>query len=603
MYKQTLATGLQKISALCVSVMMVLSLSLPLTVNAEGVDPQQSSPVSESTENNQTNPASENISPTNQSENTAEQTATPLNTEGTSQGSASAAIPQTSTNVESTAPTTQSNAQTNTSVTNAINSDAASGNATAAQNTTVGDITTGNAAALATIVNLLQSSVNLNGAQPITFVQDVTGTVSGDLIVDPAVIAGLGTTSNLFGNNNANVNVDASNQSTITNAIDVSATSGNATANQNTTAGNLQTGSASAVANVVNLINSAISANQSFVGMINIYGDLQGNILVPEAFVNSVLGTGTAADTTNGTIITTDNNASVVNNVNATANSGNASATDNSNTGSINTGQANTNVTILNLTSNQTIGKNALLVFVNVMGKWVGLIMDAPAGTTSASLGANTGSTNTPSGTIQNETNYQINNAINTNANSGNASANENTHVGNIQTGNANAGVNLLNIMNSQISLSDWFGILFINVFGTWNGNFGIQTATVTPPTDTGSGGNGGSLGSSNGTPSPSSVFKFIPSGQQNYSARSFGSPTDTATTSLPAETVEQQAAVLGSTSSKNRSDKISLQTGKDTIEEQGLSWWWLPLILLIAALLATRYYVVAHRRDDKESI
>jgi hypothetical protein len=594
MYKQTLKLGLQKTSAFFVSFMMIISLSLPLTVRAEGSEPPQNPQVSETTDTSKTPSSSEETSSTQPESATSQLQAT---TEATPQAE-NAPVPQTSTNVESTAPTTQSNAQTSTSLTNAINSDATSGNASADQNTTVGDITSGNAAALATIVNLLQSSVNLNGAQPITFVQDVTGTVHGDLIVDLAVIAALGTNSNLFGTNNGNVNADASTQANITNAINVTANSGNATANQNTTAGNLQTGSASAVANVVNLINSAINANQSFVGMINIYGDLQGNILVPEAFVNSVLGTGTNVDPTTGPIITTDNNASVTNNVVANANSGNATATDNSHTGNIGTGQANTNVTILNLTSSQTIGKNALLVFVNVMGSWVGLIMDAPAGTTSASLGGNTGGTNTPSGTVNNETNYQINNAINANANSGNATANENTRVGNIQTGNTNAGVNLLNIMNSQISLSDWFGILFINVFGKWNGNFGVQTATVIPPTDTGSGGSGG--GSSNGSSTSPAVFKFVPVSQQNYSVRSFGSLNSTVATSTSPEVIEQ-TAVLGSTNSHNRTDKINLQTGKDTIEEQGLQWWWLPLILLIAAILAARYYIVARRRNSKE--
>lgn len=58
----------------------------------------------------------------------------------------------------------------------------------------------------------------------------------------------------------------------------------------------------------------------------------------------------------------------------------------------------------------------------------------------------------------------------------------------------APASANILNMTTSTFSLSDWFGILFINVFRTWNGSFGINTASGevallngTPPQNSGS--------------------------------------------------------------------------------------------------------------------
>jgi hypothetical protein len=33
-----------------------------------------------------------------------------------------------------------------------------------------------------------------------------------------------------------------------------------------------------------------------------------------------------------------------------------------------------------------------------------------------------------------------------------------------------------MNLSGSQLSLADWFGVLFINVLGTWHGSFGIDT-------------------------------------------------------------------------------------------------------------------------------
>jgi hypothetical protein len=63
---------------------------------------------------------------------------------------------------------------------------------------------------------------------------------------------------------------------------------------------------------------------------------------------------------------------------------------------------------------------------------------------------------------------------INVKAQTGDASVSENVNGGNAISGNAHTAVNLANISNSSVNLSGWFGILFINVFGTWNGNFGV---------------------------------------------------------------------------------------------------------------------------------
>jgi len=51
----------------------------------------------------------------------------------------------------------------------------------------------------------------------------------------------------------------------------------------NTTAGSATTGDAAAIANIVNVINSIIGAGQSFIGTININGNLDGEILLTAA--------------------------------------------------------------------------------------------------------------------------------------------------------------------------------------------------------------------------------------------------------------------------------------------------------------------------------
>jgi len=62
-----------------------------------------------------------------------------------------------------------------------------------------------------------------------------------------------------------------------------------------------------------------------------------------------------------------------------------------------------------------------------------------------------------------------------------NATADKNTAVGNVRSGNADTAVNLLNLNNTQLNLSGWFGVLFINVFGNWIGNFGVAKPATAP--------------------------------------------------------------------------------------------------------------------------
>lgn len=437
----------------------------------------------------------------------------------------------TDTNVNNSANLNNTN---NLTVGNNLTSTANSGNAVALMNTGVGNVNSGNADIVATEMNMLQTAANFgtSGGQPITFVTNINGDVNGDFLLDPSTISSVQPASNNQNNTNVNNNLTINNtaNSTLDNTLNINANSGDATANQNTTAGNVSSGNADVVANVVNTINSAITAGNSFLGIININGNLNGDILLPPDFVNQLLaanvptvnivGPGTdSTNTTNTTVnnntnVTNTNNQGITNNVHATAATGTATADKNTNVGNVTSGTATTNITAFNLTGSQVIGANDLLVFVNVLGKWVGLIVNAPPGTTAAELGggivsSGPDSTNTNNTTVNNnsdttnKTTQQINNNINVNAKSGNATANQNTTVGNVGTGNAKDAVNLLNVENSTLTLSNWFGILFINVFGSWNGSFGVNTAAG-DPVATG--------GNSAGTPASFAAFRFVPS-------------------------------------------------------------------------------------------
>jgi hypothetical protein len=371
----------------------------------------------------------------------------------------------------------------NVLISNKLSSTAHSGDALVTMNTLAGSALSGDASAVASIINLLQSTWNLGltGGLFSTFTQNLFGDVVGDLWLQPGNQQPSGSVTAL-----GDLTVNASQNTGIDNQITLEATSGNATVSSNTTAGDATTGSATVIANIINAINSSIASGSSFLGMLNIYGNLNGDILLPPDVISTLLAANTLGSLDTSAISNTEvlgdftTTESIKNDVNATAGSGGATVAKNTSAGNASTGDATTNITVLNLTGRQVIGKNALLVFVNVLGTWVGMIVDAPAGTTSAALGG--GITDNRSLAVTADTTQTINNDITASAQSGDALVTKNTSAGNATSGDAYAAVNILNLNTSQFSLSDWFGVLFINVFGSWTGSFGIDTAAGTLP-------------------------------------------------------------------------------------------------------------------------
>jgi len=374
----------------------------------------------------------------------------------------------------------------NATISNNIDSLAVTGDASVANNTTAGNATSGDASAVANVLNLLNSAWGAATA-PVTFVANILGSVFGDLFINPAKLPN--SSANTSAASDIKVNADTNN--TINNNINLGANSGDAMVQLNTTAGSATSGDATVMANVMNLLNTSIGSGQSFLGMVNIYGDLNGDILLPTGFLDSLLASNAQTNSTintSGQVVTSldanlNNTTTINNQVNATAVSGQASVANNTTAGSATTGSADTNVTVFNMTGKQVVAKDALLVFVNVLGRWVGMIVNAPTGATAGMLGAGVSqNTNVDSSlTFNANNNATINNLINAAAVSGDATVSKNTLAGDAITGNAKTAVNLLNIANSSFSLSDWFGVLFINVFGNWYGSFGVDTAAGNP--------------------------------------------------------------------------------------------------------------------------
>lgn len=463
-----------------------------------------------------------------------------------------------------------------------INSTATTGDATIESNTTAGNATTGDAQAIANVFNYMNSTWGLSGAStPLFFMANIIGAVLGDIFIDPGQIPAQQSAQSTP----KDVVINSQQSGLIENDIALNTTTGDASIYNNTTAGNATTGNATAMVNVTNMINTAIGAQQSFVGVINIEGDLNGDILFPPGFLDQLLANNATnalqqpAQTQDMSLLADlQSTQNVQNNITTTATSGDATVDENTSAGNAHTGSADTKISVFNLTGRQVLGKNAMLVFVNVLGSWVGMIIDAPTGATAGLIGdSSSSSLALPSGLnnleVTDTANHAIVNNIAVAANTGDATVSHNTAAGNATTGNAYAGVNVLNISSNSFSLADWFGILFINVLGNWYGSFGVNTDAgnplVTPQKP-------------NTNSATGQVFSFVPTSSTNTSNTS-ATPRSAASASTGQSAGEQQTTAVIAASTGSPPPSIPAATLRTTGESQAVRW----IILVVGALIA----------------
>lgn len=375
-------------------------------------------------------------------------------------------------------------------INNKLDADATTGNASVNKNGKAGDAGTGNANADATVINSVHSTVSGDNGGVAHFTADIYGDINGNITLGPNL--GGNTSATKTVNNNRETNVD--NDASITNDINLKAKSGDADVTENTEAGSASSGDANAMVNIINLVNTIIGANKSFVGTVNIHGNLYGDIIISSDFIPQLIASNSDAvmtmDMPLSTNITDDQE--IVNNINLAATTGDASVDGNTEAGNASTGNAQTKLTVLNLTGREVDAENATLVFVNVKGKWVGLIVDAPGATAAAFGGGMTKNTVKDSSELNVTNKAAITNNINVEAESGDASVASNTKAGGAKTGNATAGANISNISNSKLNIRDFVRWIFITIDGDWVGKlyFALfpETGEVLPisvPTNT----------------------------------------------------------------------------------------------------------------------
>lgn len=410
---------------------------------------------------------------------------------------------------------------------NNANQSAITGDNSASKNVGDSSITTGDANVSGTVITAANTNVDGVAVSEFNIVDDhngdflldfgancISGCGGGPIAVENS---NNGANSNNTGevNNTTNNNTNQLNDGTVTNNIDFLADSGHNATDKNTGGtSEITTGDASVAANLLTFLNNNIAGGVMF-GVVNIFGNLIGDIILPDNvfdqfacgacggdtnITNSNNGSGSdnnalVNDITNNNVFQS-NDATIENNLTLSAESGKNSASKN-NQGDVNitTGSTIVDASILNIANMNLLGSDMWLVLINEAGNWIGKLFGAPTGSILAGsnnaefalspngqinvTNADNGAGSTNNGTVNNTTNNNLNqtntanvvNNVNLFANTGKNSADKNNGDVNITTGDAQAIANIVNFVNNNIAGGRLL-VTFVNVFGSWTGDF-----------------------------------------------------------------------------------------------------------------------------------
>ena len=283
------------------------------------------------------------------------------------------------------------------------------------------------------------------------------------------------------------------------------------------------TGDAYAGANVVNLVNTNFVQSKYILLVFNNFGDWSGNLVLPNGnffqdFLSSFSG---CSDCQSDLSVANQSEATVANSVATLANSGENDATG-ENTTTFSGGSAAIS-NVYNQVNTNIYGDSSFHLLIKVLGDWSGNIFNLPPNIDwqqtqegiilfdkkSEPNSTNPDQKNNGGGktTINQANSALVANSIQTIANTG-----SNESIGgnaNIETGDAYAASNVVNIVNTNIVSANWTAAI-INVLGNWRGNisFGEPDLWV------------GTVAESAGSLGPGSLIKFTTTIKNNGDAR-----------------------------------------------------------------------------------
>lgn len=279
--------------------------------------------------------------------------------------------------------------------------------------------------------------------------------------------------------------VENNSTASIENNVVVEASTGDNTATNNTGEGVVVTGNAYASANVVNIANTNIVNSNYLVFSVNHFGDVGGDLVLPANEDLAAFFSGGAQSSP--AVVETNNEASIENNVSADADSGNnvAQGSDGS---VVVTGDASASATVVNQVNQNYVNQDQFLFVFRVHGTWNGSVLGLPESFVyNGGMGGGViSSENSGGGTgVDGDTTYGINttntativNNVDVSASTGGNTATGNESSG-IATGDAYAGANVVNVVNSNVLGRNWV-LAIVNIFGNWSGSVSFGQADL----------------------------------------------------------------------------------------------------------------------------
>ena len=298
----------------------------------------------------------------------------------------------------------------------------------------------------------------------------------------------------------------------INNNLPINIDTGNNSANYNTGNGSVVSGNVDLAANILNLINSSFVGKVT-VGMLNIFGNYLGDILLPKSndpnnsggivavsAGNSNTGSNSdntaVADNTYKYIFVSNLTNSIQNTLPVNVSTGNNSADYNTGNGSVQSGSIDVKSNTTSIVGAIFDGNKWYLLLINVLGDWFGgsnaensqNVVSGSGGGNSNIVASNdtTGQNSDNDASSSNQNNIEVtDNSKNTiennmpiNINTGNNNASYNTGNGNVKSGDVSLILNFVNFINSKIKASN-IGILFVNIFGNWKGSVKYEDKKV----------------------------------------------------------------------------------------------------------------------------
>lgn len=475
-------------------------------------------------------------------------------------------------NAQNTTSDTTADLENNANVGNDVNLNANSGANTISQNTSGGDVSTGD---LQGSINLLNVTNSIFAPGSSVGVQSLLGGTQ-DLYLLASDGRTLLPTNDTTGSNSTNANVVNGtnaihfingNTSDVDNDVTIIADTGNNTVSENSSLGDFMTGSIDMALNLVNLINLQMPNLLMNLDIWSIFGDVNGNLVLPSntnTGFNSI-NTNTVNETNTSNFDVTQT-ADIDNSFDIGTNTGNNTLDRNTKVGNVTTGDVDVKGSVTNIAN----AGHPVLYLINVLGKWLGEAVIPGVGVVVNELGnSDTGAnsensndvnhTNTLDATVDQTAN--VHNNVTMDLNTGNNTISRNTKVGDVSTGSINVMANVVNFVNSFGGNLSQFSLGIVNVFGNWFGNAKSPAAAQTAST----------MGSPT-TSAPAVTGQTASASSSSQSTSTAGSAAQTQSSSSPTvATTQGVTATSNSGSSQSTGQAVTTTSGVQVASAQVL--------------------------------